>query len=104
MPTPPIDRWIAAGEGRAAAAYATDRVRELLVALVPQADRQLDTQTVIEVIAREGPDLPLPSIEAVLRDLDRARFAPASAGEFADVVDRAEQLFRDLCEVPGEGP
>lgn len=103
-PSPPVDRWIAAGEGRAATAYVTHRLRAALATLVPAATRQLDTDTVVEVLIREGPDLPIKEIESVLRELDRARFAPAVVDEFADVIDQAERVYRDLSEVPAAAP
>lgn len=103
-PSPPIDRWIAAGEGRAATAYVTHRLREALATVVPAATRQLDTEAVLDVLARERPDLPVGEIESVLRGLDRARFAPAASDEFVDVIDRAERVYRDLYESPGAAP
>ena len=104
MPIPPVDRWIAAGEGRSATTYVTHRLREALAKLVPAATHQLDTEAVLDVLARERPDLPVGEIESVLRELDRARFAPAVIDEFVDVIDRAERVYRDLYEAPGADP
>ncbi|MEE8135391.1 MAG: hypothetical protein V3T56_10050 [Gemmatimonadales bacterium] len=104
MPNPPVDRWIAAGEGRSATTYVTHRLREALAELVPAATHQLDTEAVLDVLARERPDLPVGEIESVLRELDRARFAPAVIDEFVDVIDRAERVYRDLYEAPGADP
>ncbi len=104
MPNPPVDRWIAAGEGRSATTYVTHRLREALAKLVPAATHQLDTEAVLDVLARERPDLPVGEIESVLRGLDRARFAPAVIDEFVDVIDRAERVYRDLYEAPGADP
>jgi len=102
--SPPVDRWIAAGEGRAATAYVTHRLREALATLVPAATRQLDTDAIMAVLARERPDLPVGEIESVLRGLDRARFAPAAIDEFVDVIDRAERVYRELYEAPVAPP
>ena len=82
----------------------THRLRAALATVVPAATRQLDTDTVVEVLIREGPDLPIKEIESVLRELDRARFAPAVVDEFADVIDQAERVYRDLSEVPAAAP
>ena len=100
-PFPPIDRWIAAGEGRAATAHVTQKLRDMLATLVPAAARPLDTEAVLEVLERVRPDLPVIEIEAVLRGLDRARFAPALIDEFVDVIDRAERLTHGLQETTG---
>ena len=102
--SPPVDRWIATGEGRAATAYITHRLREVLATLVPAATRQLDTEAVLDVLARERPDLPVGQIESVLCGLDRARFAPAAIDEFVDVIDRAGRVYRDLYEAAGAAP
>ena len=103
VPDPPVDRWIAAGEGRAAATYVTDRVRRALATLVPDVTRHLDTEAVVAVLERDRPDLLVSDIALLLSDLDRARFAPASSDAFVEVVDRSEALLQVLHATAAEG-
>jgi hypothetical protein len=89
-------RWIGLGERRAVASLAADRLRRRLEAGVPAAGCSLPLEECLVVLARERPDWPLPEIEAVLTALDRARFAPLSGDDAAELVDRIDVLLDRL--------
>jgi hypothetical protein len=104
VPPLPLMRWLGLGERRAVASLAADRVRRRLEALVPGAGRGLALDDCLAALARERPAWPLQEIEAVLTALDRARFAPLTADDAAELVDRTdmllEQLAADGADVP----
>jgi hypothetical protein len=91
-----LERWVAAGEARAAAAYAGEGLREVLARAAPEADRSLEGERVIAVLERTHPDWPLRELADVLRALERATFAPAVGEDVVSVARRADQLARDL--------
>lgn len=92
----PLQRWMTAGELRAVAASVADRVREAIAERVPAAGRHLDTESCLAVLERERPEWPLRDLGGVLRELERARFAPAVPGDAALLVDEAEGVLRAL--------
>ena len=96
--SPPARRWVSAGEGRAVAAIAAERVRARVARLVPEADRALDTEQCIAVLEARRPDWPLRDLSELLRGLDRARFAPAVPSEALHLVEQVDALLRDLGE------
>jgi hypothetical protein len=89
-------RWIAAGEGRAVAAVAAERLRDHLARSVPEAGRALSTDECIAVLEERRRDWPLRELGETLRGLERARFAPAVPGEVALLVDQVESLVESL--------
>jgi hypothetical protein len=91
-PEPPVARWVAAGESRAVAAAVAERLRSVLARREPAAGRHLDTEECIAVIQRSGSELPVRDLTQVLRELERARFAPAIPSDVVQVVRRAEEL------------
>ena len=89
-----------AGEQRAVLAAAAAVLRTVIASAVPEARPGLDTTALLEVLAEQGPALPLAEIEAVLRELDATRFAPSAVGDAAEVARRAAALAERIAEVP----
>jgi hypothetical protein len=104
VPPLPLMRWIGLGERRAVATLAADRLRRQLAARVPAAVRGLPLEDCLGTLARERPDWPLHEIEAVLAALDRARFAPLTADDAAELVDRADVLLAQLAPQDADRP
>jgi hypothetical protein len=94
--TAPLMRWIAAGEGRAVAAVAADRLRSRIAALSPEASRALSAEECIRILEERHPDWPIRELSDVLHGLERARFAPAMPGDVALLVDRVDSLMDSL--------
>jgi hypothetical protein len=95
-PSPPVARWIAAGEGRAVAAIAADRLRNRIAQLAPEADRALSTEECIARLEEKRSDWPLRDLSEVLRELERARFAPAAPSDATALVERVQLLLDAL--------
>jgi hypothetical protein len=104
VPAPPIDRWLAAGEPRAVAAVATERLRAGIERLVPHATRALATDELLVVLEAERPGWPLRDLREMLGALDRARFAPLAADDAAELVEQTEELLAWLVEGAGAEP
>jgi hypothetical protein len=99
-PALPLIRWLALGERRAVASLAADRVRRRLEALVPAAGRGLALEECLAALSHERPGWPLHEIETLLTALDRARFAPLTADDAAELVDRVDVLLEQLADAP----
>ncbi|MFQ6045617.1 MAG: hypothetical protein ACE5PT_04560 [Gemmatimonadales bacterium] len=97
--SPPLDTWVAAGELRAVATVATDRLRSHLARAVPGAGRHLATEEVLALLERQRPEWPLREVGGVLRALERARFAPAIKDDLLSLVDQARSLEDRLVEL-----
>jgi hypothetical protein len=97
----PFARWADAGEPRAVLAAAAAVLRTVLSHTTPGAQPGLDTTELLAVLTERRPDLPLGEIEAVLRELDATRFAPAAFGDAADVARRAAAL---AARIAGDTP
>ncbi len=82
---PPLDRWADAGESRAVASVAAQRLRSLIAERMPAAHQGLDTETLLQVVAARH-DWPLAELGDLLRSLDEARFGAAA---FPDTVGLA---------------
>lgn len=96
VPPLPLMRWLGLGERRAVASLAADRLRRRLETLVPAAGRGLAVDDCLAALAAERPAWPLPEIAAVLAALERARFAPLTADDAAELVDRTDLLLEQL--------
>lgn len=103
-PAAPIDRWLAAGEPRAVAAVATERLRAGIERLVPHATRALATDELLTVLEGERPGWPLRELREMLGALDRARFAPLAAGDAGELVEQTDELLAWLVEGAGAEP
>ncbi len=95
---PPLAQWVAAGESRAVAAVLARRVRERLAELVPEADVQLATAACLEVVERERPSWPHREIAALLRTMERARFAPVVPEDVVTLGVDCDALLDRLAE------
>ncbi len=99
---PPLLRWLAAGERRAVATLAAERVRRRVESLVPEARRGLGLPAWLDAVQAGRPEWPVRELEDVLEALERARFAPLAGDDAAELVDRADQLIERLT-APAEG-
>jgi hypothetical protein len=88
---PPLDRWADAGETRAVASVAAQRLRALIAARMPAAHPGLDTEDLVEVIAGRA-DWPLGELGDLLRSLDEARFGATAFPDAAGLARWAEEL------------
>lgn len=98
---PPLERWLAAGEGRAVAAVTAEQLRATLEATVPGAHRALGLGDCLAVIEDQRPEWPVRELEEVLRALERARFAPLAPDDAVALRERAETLRLELLRVEG---
>jgi hypothetical protein len=89
---PPVDRWVASGEGRAVAAAAVEFLRRSIAHAVPEAHTGLDLERCLAVIAELRPAWPQEEISNLLRALDMARFAPLATAEPGELYTRAMAL------------
>jgi len=99
---PPIERWVAAGEPRAVAAVAADRLRRAIAAWLPEAGRHLHTEECIRVVLAQRQGEVGRQVADVLRALERARFSPATSADVLDVMDSAEAVIAALGAAPIE--
>ncbi|HWP38215.1 MAG TPA: hypothetical protein VNL18_11750 [Gemmatimonadales bacterium] len=89
---PPLDRWLAAGEARAVAVVAADRLRHAIAAAEPRAHRGLALDELLAVLGDTRPDWPLPAIADTLGALERARYAPAIPADLMSLVEQVDTL------------
>jgi len=89
---PPVDRWVASGEGRAVAAAAVEFLRRSIAHAAPEAHTGLDLERCLAVIAEVRPAWPQEEISNLLRALDMARFAPLATAEPGELYTRAMAL------------
>jgi hypothetical protein len=95
-PVPPLERWSSAGEARAVASVASSRLRDRIARLEPRAGDTLATEECIALLEEARPDWPLRVLSETLRDLERARFAPAAGSDVGALVKRVEELLTSL--------
>ncbi|MGB7212980.1 MAG: hypothetical protein WBC97_10175 [Gemmatimonadales bacterium] len=94
---PPVDRWIAAGEGRAAAAIAALRLRMAIHHGFEPADPRLDTSALLRLLEGARPQWPVAEIRRVLGALDQVRFgASDGGGDVGPLVADAARLAHDV--------
>ena len=89
---PTLERWAAAGESRAVAAAAGARLRRAMAAGLPAAHVSLDTEAVLELVARQRPDWPVAELGDVLHELDRVRFGTGAGPQALWAAGRAAEL------------
>jgi hypothetical protein len=89
---PPVDQWVASGEGRAVAAAAVEFLRRSIAHALPEAHTGLDLERCLAVIAQLRPAWPQEEISNLLRALDMARFAPLATAEPGELYTRAMDL------------
>ncbi len=89
-------RWLTAGEPKAVAARAAQRLRRALSHAIPDAHEALSTEECLAAVARARPDAPLRDLRELLLGLDQVAFATAHGVEVAPLAARARALAREL--------
>ena len=92
----PDARWLAAGEPKAVAARAAQRLRFALANAIPEAHAALSTEECLAAVERARPDAPLRDLRELLLALDQVAFATAHGVEIAPLAARARALAREL--------
>jgi hypothetical protein len=92
----PDARWLAAGEPKAVAARAAQRLRLALAHAIPEAHEALSTEECLAVVAHARPDALLRDLRELLLALDQVAFATAQGVEIGPLAARARALARDL--------
>jgi len=92
----PDARWLAAGEPKAVAARASQRLRLALAHAIPEAHEALSTEECLAVVARARPDAPLRDLRELLVALDQVAFATAHGVDVGPLAARARALARDF--------
>ncbi|MFN2570152.1 MAG: hypothetical protein ABR537_00875, partial [Gemmatimonadales bacterium] len=95
-PEVPDGRWLAAGEPKAVAARATERLRSALAHAIPDAHEALSTQECLAVVERARPHAPLRELRDLLQALDQVAFASAHGVDVAPLAARARALAREF--------
>lgn len=98
----PDARWLAAGEPKAVAARAAQRLRRALSHAIPDAHEALSTEECLAAVERARPNAPLRDLRELLLGLDQVAFATAHGVEVAPLAARARALAREL-STNGEG-
>jgi hypothetical protein len=89
-------RWLAAGEPKAVAARAAQRLRAALAQAIPDAHEALSTTECLAAVERARPDAPLRELRELLHALDHVAFASAHGADVAPLAARARALAREL--------
>jgi hypothetical protein len=90
--SPPLGKWVDAGEPRAVVASVTAGLRAAIALRTPSAHRALDTAELLEVLAYERADWPVDEISRILRSLDEARFGVGSQFDVLALAHAASAL------------
>ena len=94
-------RWLAAGEPKAVAARAAQRLRRAVAHAIPDAHEALSTEECLAVVERARPDAPVRDLRELLLGLDQVAFASAHGVEVAPLAARARALARELSKNGG---
>ncbi len=89
-------RWLSAGEPKAVAARAAQRLRRAVAHAIPDAHEALSTEECLAAVERARPDAPLRDLRELLVALDHVAFATAHGAEVAPLAARARALAREL--------
>ncbi len=92
----PDARWLAAGEPKAVAARAVQRLRRAIARAVPDAHEALSTPECLAAVERARPAAPVREVRELLTALDQVAFATAHGVEVAPLARRAAALAEDL--------
>lgn len=92
----PDQRWLAAGEPKAVAARAAQRLRSALARAVPDAHEALSTTECLAAVERAWPNAPLRDLRELLQALDQVAFATAHGEDVAPLAARARALAREF--------
>jgi len=94
-------RWLSAGEPKAVAARAAQRLRRAVAHAIPDAHEALSTEECLAAVERARPDAPVRDLRELLLGLDQVAFASAHGVEVAPLAARARALARDLSKNGG---
>jgi len=94
-------RWLAAGEPKAVAARAAQRLRHALARAIPEAHEALSTTECLAAVERARPNAPLRDLRELLQALDQVAFASAHGIDVAPLAARARALARELSSKGG---
>lgn len=89
-------RWLAAGEPKAVAARAAQRLRRAVSHAIPAAHEGLSTEEFLAAVQGARPDAPLRDLRELLVALDQVAFATAHGVEVAPLAARARALAREF--------
>ena len=92
----PDTRWLSAGEPKAVAARATQRLRRAVARAIPDAHEALSTTECLEAVERARPNAPLRDLRELLQALDQVAFATAHGVDIAPLAARALALAREF--------
>lgn len=95
-PEVPDARWLAAGEPKAVAVRAVQRLRLAVARVTPEAHPALSTAECLAAVARGRPDAPLRELGDLLEQLDRVAFASAHGTDVAALAKMANRLAREI--------
>lgn len=95
-PEVPDARWLAAGEPKAVAARASQRLRGAIARAVPAAHEALSTPECLAVVAGARPDAPVRELRELLVALEQVAFATAHGVDVAPLAARARALALEL--------
>lgn len=95
-PVVPLERWAEAGEARSVLALAAARIRGAIARAEPEAHERLEPAACVSLLAERRPDWPVAQIASLLRALDAARFARASAADAGALYRSADTLAARL--------
>lgn len=94
---PPVERWAAAGEDRAACEIGALRLRLAIHRGFEPADPRLDTGAVLRLLDGSKPQWPVAEIRRVLGALDQVRFgASGGGGDVGPLIEDADRLARQV--------
>ena len=95
-PEVPDARWLAAGEPKAVAARAAQRLRRAVAHAIPDAHEALSTAECLVAVERARPDARLRDLRELLHALDQVAFATAHGVDVGPLVARARDLRREF--------
>ncbi|GIW51175.1 MAG: hypothetical protein KatS3mg081_0530 [Gemmatimonadales bacterium] len=99
---PPLERWAAAGEVRAVATVAYHKLRRTIDELEPRVAGAADPAAMLKELEELHPHWPHEEIGDLLRELDRARFAPVVASDALALDEQVVELCRVLRSLESE--
>jgi hypothetical protein len=95
-PEMPDERWLAAGEPKAVAARAAQRLRSAIARTMPDAHEALSTAECLAAVERARPDAPLRELRELLNTLDQVAFATAHSVNVVPLAARARALAQEF--------
>jgi hypothetical protein len=90
------ERWLGAGEPKAVAARAAQRLRGAIARAIPAAHEALSTAECLATVEQARPDAPLRDLRDLLGTLDHVAFATAHSVDVVPLAARARALAREF--------